>query len=193
MVSAGWRLVDRVDWSRTSRTPTAVIDENSNRQNSTVARVALSYAPTETLRIVPSIYYQNVKLNDTPFFWASLSDASQDEYNTGNAVSATNEDRFYLPALKIQWEVGPVSIVSNTSYFNRNNEAINDYSAFEAGLWARNPYFPEGFYAPTRQINKQNNFTQVSRAGRRSAGKRHRFAGRNAGDTQGRCLVQVER
>lgn len=155
----GW--VDHSDWSRATRTPTQVIDDNSNRQNSTVARVALSYAPTEALRIVPSVYYQKLELNDTPFYWASLSNS--DDYVTGNALNATNEDRFYLPALKVQWDVGAVSLVSNTSYFNRNNEAVNDYSAFEAGLWARNPYFPEGFFAPTRQINQQNNFTQELR------------------------------
>lgn len=155
----GW--VDQTDWSRATRTPTEVLDEHSNRQKSMVARVALHYAPTDSLHIVPSIYYQKLELDDTPFYWASLTRG--DDYVTGNAINAVNEDRFYLPALKVQWDVGAISVVSNTSYFNRNNEAINDYSAFEAGLWARNPYFPEGFFAPTRQINQQNNLTQELR------------------------------
>jgi outer membrane receptor protein involved in Fe transport len=157
----GW--VDRTDWSRDTRTPTTVLDEDANRQDSTVARLALTYAPTDSLRITPSLYYQNLELHDTPSFWATLSDAGNDSFYNGNTVSAASEDRFYLPALKVEWDLGAVSLVSNTSYFNRNNEAVNDYSAFESGIWAANPFFAPGFFAQALQFNQQNNLTQELR------------------------------
>jgi iron complex outermembrane recepter protein len=155
--------VNRVDFDRTTRTPTSTIDENANWQNSIVAKAALTYAPTESLRITPSVYFQKTKLNDASFYWAALSNPSEGELNSGNAVRALSEDRFYLPALKIEWNLGPASLVSNTSYFNRKNEAVNDYTAFEAGIWARNAYYPPGMFAPAYQQNWQNNLTQELR------------------------------
>jgi outer membrane receptor protein involved in Fe transport len=155
--------IDRVDWSRTTRTPTGTTDENANWQSSVVGRAALTYKPSDSLTITPSIYYQKLKLNDTSSYWAPLSDAGDGTFNSGNAVQATSEDRFYLPALKIEWNLGDVSLVSNTSYFNRQNEAINDYTAFEAGIWTGSPYFPAGMYAPTFQQNWQSNLMQEVR------------------------------
>ena len=157
----GW--VDRTDWSRTTRTPTNVLDTNSNYGDTSVVKAALTYAPTEDLRITPSIYYQNQELNDTPAYWEILSDSDEGKFRSGNAITAPSEDRFYLPALKIEWDLGAFSIVSNTSYFNRKNAATNDYTAFEAGIWGGNPYYPVGMFAPSFQANAQNNLTQEVR------------------------------
>jgi iron complex outermembrane receptor protein len=155
--------VDRTDWDRTTRTATTTIEENANWQDSYVGRAALAFAPTEGLRITPSVYYQRLKANDSPNYWRTLSDPGEGEFFNGNSLRQQSVDRFYLPALKVEWELGRLSLVSNTSYFNRHNEATNDYSAFEAGLWTGNPFFPAGFFAPTRQVNDQSNITQEFR------------------------------
>ncbi|HKJ73463.1 MAG TPA: TonB-dependent receptor [Alphaproteobacteria bacterium] len=157
----GW--VDRVDWDRTTHAPTNTLDNNSNWQNSIVLKAALTFAPSENLSITPSIYYQDLRLNDTPSYWAVLSDPSNGKFNNGNALAAVSKDKFVLPSLKIELHLGGVDIVSNTSYFDRHNHSINDYSAFEAGIWAANAFFPAGFYAPTNQYNVQKNWTQEVR------------------------------
>jgi len=157
----GW--VDRTNWDRTTRTSTGDVESNANWQNAYVGKLALTYAPTDALRITPSVYYQKLKANDSPNYWSVLSDEGSGRFDNGNSVRQTSEDRFYLPALKVEWQFGPATLVSNSGYFNRKNEALNDYSAFEAGLWAGSPYFPAGFFAPTRQINQQSNFTQELR------------------------------
>jgi outer membrane receptor protein involved in Fe transport len=155
--------VERVNWSRATRTPTGTTDDNANWQNSVVGRAALTYKPMESLTITPSIYYQKLKLNDTSSYWVPLSDTGDGRFNSGNAVQATSEDRFYLPALKVEWNLGSVSLVSNTSYFNRRNEAINDYTSFEAGIWTGSAFFPDGMFAPTLQQNWQSNVMQEIR------------------------------
>ena len=155
--------VDRTDWDRATRTPTGTADDNANWQNSVVSRAAFTYKPADSLTVTPSIYYQKLKLNDTAAYWVGLSDPGDGTFNSGNSVQSTSEDRFYLPALKVEWNLGAASLVSNTSYFNRHNQAINDYSAFEAGIWARNAFFPLGMQAPTQQENWQSNFTQELR------------------------------
>jgi iron complex outermembrane receptor protein len=157
----GW--VDRVDWDRTTLTPTNTIDNNANRQDSIVLKGAVTFALSDKLSITPSIYYQNLRLNDAPTFWGALSNQSSGKFNNGNAITVPSKDRFILPALKITLNLGAVEVVSNTSYFDRHNHSVNDYSAFEAGIWARNPYFPPGFYAPTNQYNVQQNWTQEVR------------------------------
>jgi len=155
--------IDRVNWDRATRTATGVTDENANWQNSVVGKAALVFRPSDSFTITPSLYYQKLKLNDTSSYWVGLSDTSDGRLYSGNSVQATSEDRFYLPALKLEWNLGSASLVSNTSYFNRHNIAVNDYSSFEAGIWARNAFFPAGMQAPTLQENWQNNLTQELR------------------------------
>ena len=171
----GW--VDRINWDRTTRTPMSDVSSNSNSQNSYVGKVAMTWAPTDALRITPSIYYQKLKANDSPSYWTALSDPGDGDFNNGNSVRQESEDRFYLPALKVEWTFGPATLVSNTAYFNRNNEAFNDYSAFEAGLWTGNPYFPAGFFAITTQVNQQSNFTQELRLQSNDADSRLSWVG----------------
>jgi outer membrane receptor protein involved in Fe transport len=88
-----------------------------------------------------------------------------------------------LPALKVEWQLGNLRLVSNTSYFNRRNEALNDYTVFETALWGQvfttlgspplpptvkpylnGPYYPSGFPpASSFMGNQQNNITQELR------------------------------
>ncbi len=190
----GW--VDRTDWSRASVTaypagapypPTAptpagvtdTVDANANWQNSSAFKAAISFAPTENVTITPSIYYQRMFLHDTAAFWAALSDPGSNEFNSGNAINAESNDHFYLPALKVEWAFNGLRLVSNTSYFNRDSKAINDYSSFETALWGQvfttvgipgsvpylnGPYYPAGFTPATSyQGNLQNNIAQELR------------------------------
>ncbi|MBB3859520.1 outer membrane receptor protein involved in Fe transport [Novosphingobium hassiacum] len=150
--------IDRVDY-RTG----VVADKNSNWQDTKVASAALAWKASDSLTITPSVYFQETWNNDAGTYWEVLSDAKKGRFNNGNAVANWNRDRFVLPALKIEAEFGDVSLVSNTSYFHRNQKAQNDYTVFESALWTRNAFFPAGMFAPAFQFNKQSNFTQEIR------------------------------
>jgi iron complex outermembrane recepter protein len=151
-------FVDRVDF-RTG----ALQEENSNYQDSRVLKGAISWAPIDRLTITGSLYYQRITNNDTNAYWENLSRPDDGVYRQGNAKGQPSWDTFYLPAVHIDWDLGPVRFVSNTSYFHRNNQAINDYTAFEFGIWAGDYRFPAGAYAPAYQFNRQQNFTQEAR------------------------------
>jgi iron complex outermembrane recepter protein len=182
----GW--IDRVDWEHTSTeaypptapTPASVItvqSPSSNWQNSSALKAAFTFAPVEGLTITPSIYYQKQFLNDTLAYWESLSVPSDNVYRNGNTLNANSTDRFYLPALRIEWAFAGLRLISNTSYFNRNSNAINDYTSFETALWGQTfsgppfgppylagPFYPAGYLpASTLQINQQNNMMQELR------------------------------
>jgi outer membrane receptor protein involved in Fe transport len=140
-----------------------VAEKDSNFQEARVAKGALSFVPVDGLEMIASVYYQNIDYNDTNTWWRALSDTDDGVYRQGNALRQPSKDRFTLPALAINWDLGPVRLVSNTSYFDRNQRALNDYTAFESALWARNWTFPVGMQAPTTQINTQKGITQELR------------------------------
>ncbi len=153
-------FIDRIDW-QTGK----VIDKDSNSQDAVVMRGALTWAPTENLRISPSVIYQDVKLNDTYAFWDTISDPSENVYKQGQSLPQTDKDNFVLPALKINYDMGAVEFVSNTSYFTRITHAIDDYTTLSAGLFADDthiPGFPE-YVSYAYMENKQNVFTQEVR------------------------------
>ncbi len=183
----GW--VDRTEWDHastqvyppTAPTPASItntVGPSSNWQNSSAVKGALVFSPADGLLVTPSIYYQKMLLNDTPAYWSVLSDPGNNSFKNGNAIDAPSNDRFYMPALKIDWAFAGLRLISNTSYFNRNSEAINDYTAFETALWGQvfsgpafgtppylnGPFYPAGYTpASTLQVNEQNNITEELR------------------------------
>ena len=183
----GW--VDRTEWDHastqvyppTAPTPASVtnsVGPSSNWQNSSAVKGALLFSPVDGLTITPSIYYQKMQLNDTSAYWSSLSDPGNDSFQNGNIINAPSTDRFYMPALKVEWAFAGLRFISNTSYFNRSSVATNDYTAFETALWGQvfsgpafgtppylnGPFYPAGYTpASTLQVNKQNNITEELR------------------------------
>ena len=95
----GW--IDRID-----PTTLEVVDKNANRDDTTVLRVAALWQPNEALRISPSILYQNSQRNDVTIYWPEYSDPSKDRYVSANPTPRPEPDKFYLPALNIQADLG---------------------------------------------------------------------------------------
>lgn len=140
-----------------------VVEENANHQDSRIVRGALMFAPNGKLEITASIYYQNIKNNDANTYWESLSDVDNGHFAQGLTIGQPSEDEFWLPSLSISWDLGPVQLFSSTSYFDRHQQAQNDYTAFESSLWARHWEYPVGMFAPTTQINDHSSWTQEVR------------------------------
>ena len=149
--------VDRTDYAGN------VIDNDSNSQASLVGKVAVTFAPTETLKITPSIYYQRIHVADASGIWLNLSEAHGD-YKQAGVVAQPSTDRFILPTLNVTWNNDAVSLVAVSSYFDRRSRALFDYTAFTNGTFARNsvPFIP-GYLATAQMNNRQKNFTQEVR------------------------------
>jgi iron complex outermembrane recepter protein len=152
----GW--VDRVNADTG-----AMVDKNSNWQETYVVRGALAYAPTSNLTITPSVYFQELYLNDTGSFWSPLSNIDAGVFNNGNRMSNTSSDPFVLSAIKVDWDLGAVRLISNTAYLNRTQHARTDYTSFNNILFTGNPYAPPGTLGPARFTDTQNNFVQEIR------------------------------
>ena len=139
--------IDRIDPYTNAVTP------NANSVNNYSLRGALAWSPTSGLIITPTVQYQKRQVNSTSVagYYVGLSNPEQNQYAEATPTPMTDNDRFYLGALKVEYSNDWVKVISNTSYFDRK-EIVNGYdgttynlSYFQHSL-APNPY-------PTGQAN----------------------------------------
>jgi iron complex outermembrane receptor protein len=144
-----------------------VTARNVNSQTTTVLHGALTLAPTENLRITPSFYYQSVHRDDLSSYWPSISDPANGVFRSGQPLAQPGVDHFVLPSLKVQWDFGSATAISNTSYLDRNNPSVVDYSVFVPELLGvpRSVAFAvvPDFTSPVAFVNSQQTFTQEIR------------------------------
>ncbi len=136
--------VDRIDWHAQQ-----VADGAANSSDTVTARIAVKWAVNDAVSIVPSILYQKRDVDDTAAWWSPrpgepdpTNGQFDSPFRTGNAVAQPSTDKFVLPALKIEWDLGPVRLVSSTSYFKREQSATTDYTQFDRAIFLGNPYPP---------------------------------------------------
>ena len=152
----GW--VDRVGYSLSpnslAETPTPVYngdttEANANWQETTTARLAVKWKVNDSLEITPSIYYQRLQINDTAAYWVALSTPESNVYRNGNALTNPSTDPFTLGAIKLKWDLGFASLFSNTSYYDRNQNATSDYTQYLRATYAS---IPSGLTSPAYQL-----------------------------------------
>lgn len=162
----GW--IDRVD-----PLTGAQIDKNSNALETISLRGALQFAPTDRLKITPAILYQEVKGRDSNQIWRNLSDPANDVFKSGQALRQPSLDRYLLYSLAATWDLGPASLISNTSYFDRKNPLDVDYTAYAAELLGGDYLAAYRSKSPSvaAMNNRQKVFTQEVRLQSNGAGR----------------------
>lgn len=155
--------IDRLD-----RVSKQVVQKDINSSDSFTARIAVGLKATEALTITPSMYYQHQTIRDGSRFEVAESNlGSGDQRLSLNREPENHKDDFYLPALKVELELGGATLVSDTSYFYRTTTTKSDDSTLSIALLGQTSgAFPAGFvdYVPTTSSRtKQTAFTQELR------------------------------
>jgi iron complex outermembrane recepter protein len=120
---------------------------NSNWGDSDVVRAALAFAPTASLKITPSLFYQHLYSHDSSGFEPAESSQSADPFvqqwgtlnpqysniRRGRFVNpllqqTPSTDTFYLPALKAVLDLAAVQVISNTGYLHRSDTTNEDFT-----------------------------------------------------------------
>ncbi len=197
-------------------TKTKTYEEDINWSETKAARLALKFAATDNVTITPSIFYQNVRNNDgSPSYDLALSDQGGADYarqhyiqgaagtpftfaNTTQTTvlnemtapeNAEGEDEFTLVSLAIDWDLGWAELVSNTSYFDRDQFQWADYTKGYAqyyapeffleadGVTSTGTYLPEGMKGMSQYNNAQKNWVQEVRLQSTGDGKLSWVAG----------------
>jgi len=122
----------------------AVLDANSNWSVSKSARLALTFAASDSVRITPSVSYQSISLNDSPIFYANISDLDAGQLRNGKLLRQPNDDRYWLGIVNISWESSFAHLSSVTSYFRRSASSLVDYTNSY-------PNFFQGEFGPLKE------------------------------------------
>jgi len=174
----GW--IDRVD--PTADYPQhAVVDRNANHADSVMIRLAALWAPADNWTVTPSVFYQKRDQHDVSNYWPIYSNPSSDKYVSGNPTGRPTPDKFYLPALKIQGDFGAFQLISNTSYYHREEISGYDGTLYNLGFYqtfgvqdgvpyplldGNGIHLPAdiaSYRSPATVANDQQNFTQEIR------------------------------
>lgn len=128
----GW--IDRID-------PVSLdtVQKNANYIQTKLFRFAAIWAPAENWKVTPSYYYQDRYANDVQNYWPLYSNPGSNSYVDANPTQRTVPDTYYIPALKIQGDLGPVTFISNSSYFHRKEETGYDGTLYNLGFYQTQP------------------------------------------------------
>ncbi len=108
------------------------IDRNSNQEQSTVARLALKFQPTERLTITPSVYYQQTYNRDSSLSWEQTPQGVPlSPYTSSTAITQPRTDHFTLSSLDIAYEFDDFTVKSITSEFHRNVTMHADNTTYD--------------------------------------------------------------
>ncbi len=140
----GW--IDRVD-----PTTGQVVDSNANRSDAITARLAFLYAPSDSVTISPSIFYQNNRKHDVSTYWLSSGNPADGQYNNANPDRTPIPDEFYLPALKIEADFAKSRFISNTSYYHRKEETGYEGTVYNLSFY-QSLGWPAAYNAGTTYI-----------------------------------------
>lgn len=143
-----------------------IAEHDSNWTNAATGRLALAWQATDSLLITPSLSWQRQRSNGSPLFWERESDPDDGRFVNGQKFSEPFEDKFLLPALKLEWNLGAVDFISSSSYFRRESLGFNDYTVTNASTHSGSGYLSPAiadFYSIAEQGNDQRNYTQELR------------------------------
>ncbi len=112
--------VDRRSWSGSSE------ESKGDWNNTKVLRAALMYAPTSAITITPSIQFQEQHTHTPSSYWEQLSDPGKGRFVSGLQFDQPVDDSSTVAALKVEADLGSMTLTSISSYYHRNNNQLAD-------------------------------------------------------------------
>jgi outer membrane receptor protein involved in Fe transport len=128
-----------------------IVESNANHSDSEAFKIGLAYEPNDTVRIVPSLNYQSVKLHDSPVFYVGASQPQAGSLDNGKLLRQPSVDSFTLSSVKLTQALAGADLTAITSYFDRaarttvdstNAAGVDYYDGFGNPL---GPAFPSSY------------------------------------------------
>jgi len=157
--------VDRVD-----QITGKVVDKDANSSFSNVARLALTWKPSQALSITPSVFFQTSKIHDRATYWPMAG-----ELRSLTPWGSPAKDRQVIGSVVVSLDMGDWTLKSATSRYDRLQKRADDYSLIDLAYYVDPTllYYP-GLprYRDTSFLNtKQGTWTQEVRISNSDAGR----------------------
>jgi outer membrane receptor protein involved in Fe transport len=110
-------------------------EKNSNYVDTYLVRVSALWAPSEQWSLTPLFYYQNQQRNDIDNYWSLYSDPSRNNFVDADPSRRPVPDTFYIGSLKIEGDLGPVQLISNTAYYERHEQTGYEGTLYNLGFY----------------------------------------------------------
>jgi iron complex outermembrane receptor protein len=160
--------------------PTSTVATDANWTETKSVRAALSWKPIPNLTITPSYYYQTAYTYDqTASFLSAGSNPGASQFTALQNLPSVDAnhtvlpsfipnhfpltDSFSLPALKGDWDLGPVELVNNLSYFTRDSKLWTDFTLTEETSYANRHVPAPGDDSPSSYLDTQKNLDEEFR------------------------------
>jgi outer membrane receptor protein involved in Fe transport len=118
---SGGGFVDRID-----PFTGAMVDRDANRAVSKSARIGLTWAPSDSVRITPTLNYESFSASDTEAFFVHLSDPDRGALRNSNLVAQPVSNSFYLASLKLTAGFHGMEFVAVTSLLDGEAFSLHD-------------------------------------------------------------------
>ena len=137
-----------------------LIESNANYSDTKAAKVALTWAPNDWLKVTPSVFYQDVYSHDTSSYDLEFSNPGAGEFAIAHSQSLPADDPNVVSVLKVDAVRGDVALTSITSNYQRRVTFETDYTQYQDYAFFGNPWpltgapndYGTGFYE-THQNN----------------------------------------
>jgi outer membrane receptor protein involved in Fe transport len=139
-------------------------DADTNWTTTKTARIAFKATPTDWLTIQPSFYIQETHQNDNGRYEVAISKLAKGALNNAANAPLPANDKFWVAQLKLEADLGGVTLTSITGYDKRDFNFAGDFLNFQDFQLLGSPYaqFPGetgvGYY-----FDKQHSTTQEIR------------------------------
>ena len=138
--ASGWYRSDGGFVDRIDPFTAAMIDRDANRIVNKSARVALTWAPSDSVRITPTLAYESFSASDTAAFFMHLSDPDRGAFRNSNLVPQLFNLSFYLVSLKLTAGFHGMEFVAVTSLLNGEAFSLHDLTCVDG---CENPEDPD--------------------------------------------------
>lgn len=118
-----------------------ILDSNANWTRTKAAKLALTWAPNDWLKVTPSVYYQDVYYNDSGSYDLQFSDPSQGRFEIAHSQPLPADDPNVVSSLKIDAAArDDLQITSVTSNYQRRVTWRTDYTQYQDNGFFGDPW-----------------------------------------------------
>ena len=156
--------------------PGQITESNANHAETYMGRLAFKWQVSDNWSVSPTVIFQKRDQHEGDAYWPLYSTSS----NFVNADPETRgePDTYYMPSIKVEGDLGPVTFISNTSFYHRKEQTgyegtlynLSFYQSLALGddslMNANGLTFPPGlnnYRSPASVDNHQQNLTQEFR------------------------------